>query len=189
MRNQVLICSHKISPSLTFLLPNVAILIIGSKFDIFVSMKKLLFLLLFLPLIASAQLDLESFKGKLNFVELPIVPNVVESPMTFKSSETNNTSRRLPSFRLSKKNYREPVSVFDAMAASESYVKSDIQLNMNSKEYGLYGGSSSYSADSSTKVKNLVYKDAARGFYFADSCPPNGICPRCAPYRMGGRYY
>ena len=184
-----MISRNKISPSWTLLYLTTSIPIIGSKFDIFVSMKKLLFLLLFLPIIASAQLDFESYKGKLNFVELPVVPNVVESPLLVQTSGTNNTSRRLPSFRLSKKNYREPVSVFDAMAASESYVKSDIQLNMNSKEYGLYGGSSSYSADSSTKVKNIAYKDAARGFLFADSCPPNGICPRCAPYRMGGRYY
>ncbi len=152
-------------------------------------MRKLLFLLLFLPLLASAQLDFESYKGKLNFVELPEVPNVVESPLLIKSTGASSTSRRLPSFSLSKKNYREPVSVFDAMAASESYVKSNIQLNLNSTQYGVSSGSSNYSSDSSTKVKNIAYKDASRGFLFADSCPPNGICPRCAPYRMGGRFY
>lgn len=152
-------------------------------------MKNLLFLLLFFPLIASAQLNFESYKGKLNFVELPVVQNVVASPLSFQSNEVSNNSRRLPSFKLSKKNYREPVSVFEAMAAAESYVKSDLQLNLNAKEFGIYAGSSSYSSDSSTKVKNVAYKDATRGFLFADSCPPNGICPRCAPYRMGGRYY
>ncbi|HLV93253.1 MAG TPA: hypothetical protein VKX34_09035 [Aequorivita sp.] len=163
---------------------------IGLKIDIFVFMKRLLFLLFFLPLIGSAQLDFESYKGKLNFVELPVVPDVIESPLFAQSDNTSsNTSRRLPSFKLSKKNYREPVSVFEAMAEAESYVKSDIELNLNAKSYGISGGNSSYSSDGSTKVKNIAYKDASRGFLFADTCPPNGICPRCAPYRMGGRFY
>lgn len=162
---------------------------IGSKFDIFVFMKKLLFLLFLIPLFGSAQLDFESQKGKLNFVELPVVPNVVDSPLFLQSSTLKNTSGKLPSFRLNKKNFREPVSVFDAMAASQSYVNSELQINLNAKEFGIYAGSSSYTPDSSTKVKNIAYKDASRGFLFADSCPPNGICPRCAPYRMGGRFY
>lgn len=152
-------------------------------------MKKLLFLLFFIPLLGTAQLDLESFKGKLGFLELPVVQNVVDSPLLLKSTGSSSTYRKFPSFGLSKKNYREPVNVFEAMVASESYIKSGIKVDLDAAQYGIYAGSSNYSADSSTKVKNIAYKEAGRGFYFTDSCPPNGICPRCAPYRMGGRYY
>lgn len=73
----------------------------------------------------------------------------------------------------------------EAIATNQSYVKSDIQISLDPRELGIYGGSSSYQADGSSKVKNIAYKDAARGFFVGESCPPNGICPRCAPMRMG----
>lgn len=143
-------------------------------------------LILLFPLFASAQLDFESNKGKLNFVELPAIQEVVSNPfLETRPTTPKNNIKKLPSFRLSKDNYREPVSVFDAMTASDSYVKSDLKINIDPREYGVYGGNSGYAPDSSTKVKNTVYKDASRGFLFADSCPPYGICPRCAPYRIG----
>lgn len=148
-------------------------------------MKRIWLLILLFPLFASAQLDFESYKGKLNFVELPIIQEVVSNPFLEAKPTTKSSIRKLPSFRLSKNNYREPVSVFDAMTASESYIKSDLKINIDSREYGVYSGNSGYTPDSSTKVNNTVYKDASRGFLFADSCPPYGICPRCAPYRIG----
>lgn len=148
-------------------------------------MKKLFFILVLFPLLAFGQLDFESYKGKLNFVDLPAVQEVVTNPfLSAKPTKTNNSLRKLPSFRLSKDNFREPVSVFDAMAASQQYVKSDLKINIDPKEYTVYGGNSNYAPDGSTKVKNSVYKDAS-GFYYSDSCPPYGICPRCAPYRIG----
>ena len=54
------------------------------------------------------------------------------------------------------------------------------------KYESLVYGNRSYNPDGSTKVKNIAYKDASRGFLFADSCPPYGVCPRCAPYRING---
>jgi len=149
-------------------------------------MKKVWLLVLLFPFLASAQLDFESYKGKLNFVELPVIQEVVSNPfLDAKPKNTQNNTQKLPSFRLNKNNYREPVSVFDAMEASESYVKSDIKINIDPREYGVYGGNSSYIPDAATKVENTVYQDAGRGFLFADSCPPYGVCPRCAPYRIG----
>ena len=73
----------------------------------------------------------------------------------------------------------------EVIANNQSYIKSDLQISLDPRELGIYGGSSSYQADGSTKVKNIAYKDAARGFFFGESCPPNGICPRCAPIRTG----
>lgn len=152
-------------------------------------MKKLLLLLLFFPLIASAQLDFETNKFKLDFVKLPEIESLMTSSLPSNSNFSNTYSKKLPSFKLSKENYREPVSMYDAMATTESYVKSELKISLDPKEYGIYGGNSSYSSDDATKVKNMVYKDAARGVFFAESCPPYGICPRCAPYKMGRRYY
>lgn len=149
-------------------------------------MKKIWLIIFLFPVLATAQLDFESYKGKLNFVELPIIKEVVSNPfLDAKPASTNNQLRRLPSFRLNKENFREPVSVFDAMAASENYVKSDLKVTIDPREYGLSGGNSRYTPDGATKVTNTVYKDAASGFFYSDSCPPHGICPRCAPYRIG----
>lgn len=136
---------------------------------------------------ASAQLDFETNKFKLDVVKLPEIESLMTSSLPSNSDFSNKYSKKLPSFKLSKENYREPVSMYEAMATSESYVKSDLKISLDPKEYGIYGGNSSYSSDGSTKVKNMVYKDAARGFYFSDSCPPHGVCPRCAPYKTGNR--
>lgn len=148
-------------------------------------MKKLLILLLMLPMAASAQLDFESNKFKLDFVSLPDVESLLSNSLPSRTDFSNKISNGLPSFKLNKNNYREPVSMYDAMAASENFINSDIEISLDPKEYGVYGNSG-YSADGATKVKNIAYKDASRGFLFADSCPPYGVCPRCAPYRIRG---
>ncbi|MDN3724042.1 hypothetical protein QRD02_06580 [Aequorivita sp. SDUM287046] len=149
-------------------------------------MKKLLFLLLFFPIMASAQLDFESNKFKLDFVKLPEVESLMSTTLPSNTDFSKKISSKLPSFKLDKNNYRQPVSMYDAMAANENYVQSKIQISLDPKEYGVYGGNSSYTPDGSTKVKNIAYKDASRGFLIADSCPPYGVCPRCAPYRING---
>lgn len=152
-------------------------------------MKKLLILIVLFPLMASAQLDFETNKFKLDFVKLPEIESLMSTSLPSNSDFSNKYSKKLPSFKLSKENYREPVSMYDAMATSDSYVKSDLKISLDPKEYGIYSGNSSYSSDDATKVRNSVYKDASRGFFFADTCPPYGICPRCAPYKTGRRYY
>lgn len=148
-------------------------------------MKKWIFIFFLFPLAVSAQLEFESYKGKLNFVELPVVPNVFDSPVSILQSKANTSSSRFSNFQLNRQNFREPVNMMEAMIASESYQDSSIELSINPREYGVYGGNSSYSADGATRVKNTAYKDAARGFFVADHCPPFGLCPRCAPYRIG----
>lgn len=160
----------------------------GLNFDIFVAMRKLLFFILLFPLITSAQLDFETYTAKLDFVKLPEIESLLTTSLPFDSSFGKKSLKKLPSFKMSKENYREPVSMLDVMVANETYIKSDIKISLDPTEYGVYGGSSSYNTDGSTKVKNIAYKDASRGFSNTDSCPPNGICARCAPYRLGRRY-
>ncbi len=146
-------------------------------------MKKLLLLLILFPLMASAQLDFESNKFKLDFVKLPEIESLISTSPFSNSEFSSKSSYKLPSFKMDKNNYREPVSMYEAMAASANYVKSDLKISLDPKEYGVYGNTS-YNADGSTKVKNIAYKDASRGFLFADSCPPYGVCPRCAHNRL-----
>lgn len=152
-------------------------------------MKKIFLLLLLFPMLVSAQFDLETFKGKMNVISLPVVEKATDSPLISDLGFVRKYSKKLPSFRLSKENYRQPVSMFEAMAASENYVESKIKISLDPSELGIYGGNSNYSADGSTKVKNIVYKDAGSNFLTSDACPPHGFCARCAPYRMGRSYY
>ncbi|WP_026450112.1 hypothetical protein [Aequorivita capsosiphonis] len=137
-------------------------------------MKKLLFLLLLFPLIASAQLDFETNKFKLDFVKLPEIESLMTTSLPSNSGFSNKYSKKLPSFKMSKDNYREPVSMYEAMATSDSYVKSDLKISLDPREYGIYGGNSSYSADGSTKVKNISYKES-RGY----------LRPELMPYSYG----
>ncbi|MEH6763243.1 MAG: hypothetical protein V7655_01990 [Aequorivita antarctica] len=137
-------------------------------------MKKLLLLLLFFPLILSAQLDYESNKFKLDFVKLPEVESLMSISLPSNSSFSKTIPKKLPSFKLSKENYREAVSMFDVMATNESYVKSNIKISLDPKEYGVYGGNSSYTADGSTAVKNISYKES-RGY----------LRPELMPYTYG----
>ncbi len=147
---------------------------LGLTFVTFAVMKKLLFLLLLFPLITSAQLDYESNKFKLDFVKLPEVESLMSTSLPSNSSFSKNISKKLPSFKLSKENYREAVSMFDVMATNESYVESDIKISLDPKEYGVYGGNSSYSADGSTSVKNISYKES-QGY----------LRPELMPYSYG----
>ncbi len=127
---------------------------------------------------ASAQFDFETNKLKLNFAILPEVESLMSTSLSSDSGFLASNTNKLPSFKLSKDNYREPVSMFDAMATTENYVTSDIEISLDPKEYGIYGGNSSYSADASTSVKNISYKES-RGYLRPDLMPYNyGFYPR-----------
>ncbi|MDC8001602.1 hypothetical protein POV26_11180 [Aequorivita todarodis] len=137
-------------------------------------MKKLLFLLLLFPLMASAQLDFESNKFKLDYVKLPEIESLMSTSLLSNSDFFKKNSTKLPSFKMDKNNYREPVSMYDAMAASQNYSKSNIQISLDPTEYGVYGGNSSYSVDGSTAVRNIAYKES-RGY----------LRPELMPYSYG----
>ncbi len=133
-------------------------------------MKKLLFILLIFPLIASAQLDFESNKFKLDVVKLPEIESLMTTSLPSNSNFSNKYSKKLPSFKLSKENYREPVSMFDVMATNQSYVQSNIQISLDPSEYGVFGGNSGYNPDGSTSVRNIAYKES-RGFLRPELMP------------------
>ena len=149
---------------------------LGLTFVTFAVMKKLLILLFLFPLIASAQLDFESNKFKLDFVSLPEVESLLTTSIPVDASFGTKSLKKLPSFKMDKNNYREPVSMFDVMAANQNYVKSNIQISLDPREYGVYGGNTTYTADGSTSVKNIAYKES-RGF----------LRPELMPYTYG--YY
>jgi hypothetical protein len=156
-------------------------------------MKKLLFLILLLPMFASAQLDFESNKYKLDFVKLPKVESLLTYSLTSDANFLTKYSNKLPSFKMNKENYRQPVNMFEAVANTQSYTKSDIQISIDPREYGVYGGNSTYSADSSTEVKNTVYKDVSQPFLFTNPYQYRrrsgfGIYAGYSPYR-GNRGY
>lgn len=146
-------------------------------------MKKYLYLIILFPLVASAQLDFETNKFKLDFVKLPEIESLMTTSLPSESNFSSKYSKKLPSFKLSKENYREPVSMYEAMATSENYVKSELKITLDPREYGIYGGNSSYSSDASTKVKNISYKES-RGYLRPELLPYNyGFYQR--PIRSG----
>ncbi|OAD91339.1 hypothetical protein A7A78_12325 [Aequorivita soesokkakensis] len=147
-------------------------------------MKKLLFIILFFPLIAAAQLDFESNKFKLDVVKLPEIESLMTTSLPSNSNFTNKYSNKIPSFKLSKENYREPVSMFEAISSYQQPT-SNIQISLDPREYGVFGGNSSYSADSATSVKNIAYKES-RGFLRPELIYPYNYYQR--PTRRSGFY-
>ncbi len=109
----------------------------------------------------SAQLDFESNKFKLDFVKLPEVESLINTSLYSNSALNKKTTNKLPSFKMNKNNYREPVSMYEAMEGSVSYVQSNIEISLDPKEYGIYSGNSNYKPDGATRVRNTVYKDAS----------------------------
>lgn len=150
-------------------------------------MKKYLIIIWLLPLSVWSQLDFESNKLKLDFVKLPAIESLMSTSLDLKPNFTSDNNKKLPSFKLNKKNYREPVSMFDAMVANENYVKSDLQISLDPRELGIYGGNSSYSPDGATKVKNISYK-ASQGYLRPELMPYSyGFYQR--PHRRRGLHF
>lgn len=154
---------------------------VGSTFVTFALMKKLIYLLFLLPLLSNAQLDFESNKYKLDFVSLPEIESLLSTSLPVNSSFDKKGLNKLPSFKMDKSNYREPVSMFEAMVKNESYIPTNIQISLDPREYGIYGGNSSYSADGATSVKNIAYKESL-GYLRPELLPYN-----YGSYRQGSR--
>lgn len=129
-------------------------------------MKRLLFLIFIFPVIASGQLDFEPKTFRLDFVKLPELESLISIPRVAAPDYSGARGHRLPSFKLNRQNYREPVSMYEAMASSQNMVQSNITISMDPKEYGIFGSNSSYKADSSTKIRNQVYEDVSRPFLY-----------------------
>lgn len=143
----------------------------------------------------SAQFDFETNKFKLDVVKLPEIKSLMTSSLPSNSNFSNKYSKKLPSFKLSKENYREPVSMFEAVIASENTLKSNIDITLDPREYGVFTSNQNLNVDGATKVRNSVYEDVSQPFLYTY---PNynrtnrstgfGIYGGYSPYRYGRGY-
>lgn len=156
----------------------------GSFVVTFISMKKLLLLLLLLPSIALAQYD---FDTRYFTIEADALPDI-ESLTNFSLEKGPAFSEKLPTFNLmTRTTFWQPVDMVGAIGESRKFISSKVEINpVNAKVYGL-NGFSGYADDAASGVDNSVYKEV-RGLDLLGDCPPYGICARCAPYRVNRGY-
>ncbi|MEZ4874742.1 MAG: hypothetical protein R2793_04660 [Flavobacteriaceae bacterium] len=148
-------------------------------------MKKSFFIFILLPLATWAQYDFESRYFTITAESLPEVPELSAFDINF-GSKRDFSIRSLSDFnKVTSSNYWQAVDMAAAIEKQEQY-KTNNSYNVEAlqQKYSAIGGNAPYAADGSTKVTNFVYKEQ-RGLDLMDPCPPFGICPRCAPYRVG----
>jgi hypothetical protein len=134
-------------------------------------MKKWIFLLFLFPLSTVAQYDFETRYFTINAESLP----EVEDLLSFTLSPSPLVKRNLNEFQMNAENYRKPVDMATAMESRKNYEAQTFDVSsIRITAYG-FGDTAQYSADSSTKIKNIAYKEQ-RGLDFLDPCPPFGIC-------------
>ena len=147
-------------------------------------MKIIWCILLFFPLIAIGQYDFDTRYFTIDAESLPDVPEINSIKLERKSVNTPNIQKFSDFNRVTSTNYWEAVDMAAALQQKESYKRSDVSVKALNQKYSVFGGGTEYEKDGSTKVNNTVYKEQ-RGLDLIDPCPPFGICPRCAPYRIG----
>ena len=148
-------------------------------------MKMYLLFWFFLPVSLLAQYDFESRYFTITAASLPEVPELSAFEINF-GPKKDFTIRKITDFnKVTSNNYWEAVDMAAAIEKQEKF-KTNNYYNVDAlqQKYNAFAGNSQYSADGSTKVTNFVYKEQ-RGLDMLDPCPPFGICPRCAPYRVG----
>jgi hypothetical protein len=152
-----------------------------------VLMKKLAYILFFLPVVLCAQYDFETRYFKIDDTSLPMVPEISSLEAKF-STPKNFEIKSLSDFnKVTAKNYWEAVDMSIALEKKENYKRAEFNAKALQQKFSAYGGTSQYSSDGATTVVNTVYKEQ-RGLYMMDACPPFGICPRCAAFRVGRGY-
>ncbi len=146
-------------------------------------MKTWSFVLLLLPLVAFGQLDFESRYFTITSKLLP----EVEALSTFTFDSTPFVKRTLNEFQMNVSNYRKLVDMVSVVNKENMYVRDNVDIDAIQAEFYSFGIPTSYLSDGTTRVTNTVYKEM-KGLYILNSCPPFGICSRCAPYRVGRGY-
>ena len=134
-----------------------------------------------------AQYDFESRYFTISSESLPDIPELSAFEIDF-GTKRDFSIRNITDFnKVTSNNYWEAVDMSAAIEKQEKF-KSNSNYNVKALQQKFaVSGNQQYSADGSTKVTNFVYKEQ-RGLDMLDSCPPFGICPRCAPYRLGRGY-
>ena len=141
-----------------------------------------------------AQYDFDSRYFTINASSLPEVGPVNDftKPASFASKFSLDAAPTIvngatPSFKLTTQNYRTQVDMATAVTQLTKFVNTATEVTpIQARAYG-FTGFSGYGADKSSGVKNMVYKEQ-KGLNLLDPCPPIGICPRCAPYKIARGY-
>ena len=130
---------------------------------------------------AFGQYDFENRYLKLEANTLPAIESI--SSIGLYNGVGTSYSSKLKSFQMSAQNYRQPVDMMTAVEGQSSFIKQEYDLSYLQQQF--YGfETEGYQSDGATRVKNEVYQEM-RGLNLVNSCPPTGICARCAPYRLG----
>lgn len=149
-------------------------------------MKKGLLLLALFPWMTYAQFDFDTRYFTINAKSLPEVEELSKS--SFSISNAPVLTKKIKTFRMNTDNYRETVEMAIAINESQRFIKPKVDVSSIQQKYFSYVNKNiPYNSAGNTGVKNIAYKEV-RGLDFLDPCPPIGICPRCAPYRIGRGY-
>lgn len=139
-------------------------------------MKRILYALIFLPLVAIGQYDFESRYFTMNAESLPDTQELSTFDIDF-GEKRNFKKMHITDFnKVTAKNYWLPVDMMTALE-QESVLTSYPAVNLpalNQKEFGFsvsVNGSNSFDGTSSHGVRNTVYKES-RSVYF---CGPSGV--------------
>jgi len=146
-------------------------------------MKKWSFILILLPLTCFSQLGFETRYFTINSESLPRVEDL--SNFTF--NKTPFVKRSLNEFQMNANNYRKTVDMALVVNKENNYVSGNVNIASIQSEFYRFGTPTNYLSDGTTRVKNTVYKEM-KGLDLLSSCPPYGICARCASYRVGRGY-
>lgn len=147
-------------------------------------MKIYWIILLLFPVSLWGQYDFETRYFSINATALPEIPEVGEFTLRNASTDAPLIKNLSDFNQINAKNYWQPVDMAGAMAEEEKLKDNGYDTQSLQEKFNKSYGVGQYPQDGSTKVTNRVYKEQ-RGLDFLDPCPPFGICPRCAPYRIG----
>ena len=149
-------------------------------------MRKGLFLLAMLPWMVSAQFDLDTRYFTINSESLPVIEDFSESSFSLDNAPV--LSKKIKTLRMTTENYRQPVEMATAIMDNQKFIQRKVDVvTLQQKFFGNSNSKIPYNSVGTSGVKNIAYKEV-RGLDLLDPCPPIGICPRCAPYRIGRGY-
>lgn len=129
---------------------------------------------------ALAQLDLETRYFQFSEQSLPEVTEL----STFTFNDTPFVKRSLNEFEMNATNYRSAVDMASAVNDNSTYETRNVNVQALQSKFYSWSTPTAYQSDGKTRTKNTVYQEM-RGLEFVNTCPPFGVCARCAPYRIG----
>lgn len=149
-------------------------------------MKKLIYILCFLPTFVVAQYDFEIGFFKMDLEALTDVPDLDMFALQLGNTTKDFQIKSFSDFnRVTETNYWEAVDMAAAIEKKERLKKAyPFDAKTLQQKFSLDGRYAPYAKDGSSKVNNPVYKEA-KGLYFVDACPLRylpAVCslPSCA---------